>query len=247
MQVTETKIELDSSWFSAERDIKRTEGLHLSHVIDFIEENEGKKLNRSEDKTSLHRYAAAGFLWERAIDKITHLTKEELWEYVFTQALFEIDNPKVFRPGEQKVDAGSCPVCNGTGKMESQECLACKGSGTLFIYATPDGVSIPKDEAAELRLSEQKYTSKSFKDGIKQDKFKRWIEFQIPFYLYSLGLHICDLQVYFSKGDYYATTGQPQWISYELVYSDTEIAETAGMIINNARVLTRQLYLGASH
>ena len=166
MQITEKRIELDSSWFSAEREITRTEGLHLSHVIDYIEECEGKVLNRGEDKTNLHRYSVAGFLWERALDKLIHLNKWDLWDYVFTQALFEIDNPKVFRPGMARID-----------------CPACRGTGILYVYATPDGISIPENAEEPLCLEEWKYTSKSSKTGIEHPKFGRWLQFQIPFYL----------------------------------------------------------------
>ena len=254
MQITEKRIELDSSWFSAEREITRTEGLHLSHVIDYIEECEGKVLNRGEDKTNLHRYSVAGFLWERALDKLIHLNKWDLWDYVFTQALFEIDNPKVFRPGEQKVDCGECPVCGGNGElthsfsistskhgMARTDCPACRGTGILYVYATPDGISIPENAEEPLCLEEWKYTSKSSKTGIEHPKFGRWLQFQIPFYLKILGLNTCRLRVYFSRGDY--TSGLPEWREFTITYSDLELTEISDMIINNARSLVKQLYL----
>src|SRR3990167_971716 len=243
LQITEKRIELDSSWFSAEREITRTEGLHLSHVIDYIEECEGKVLNRGEDKTNLHRYSVAGFLWERSLDKLIHLNKWDLWDYVFTQALFEIDNPKVFRPGEQKVDCGECPVCAGGKRLETADdlCPACRNCGILYIYATPDGISIPENAEEPLCLEEWKYTSKSSKTGIEHPKFGRWLQFQIPFYLKILGLNTCRLRVYFSRGDY--TSGLPEWREFTITYSDMELTEISDMIINNARSLVKQLYL----
>lgn len=119
-QIESKRIVIDSTWFSAEREISRSKGLHLSHIINFIEDGGvvGKRDQRSD---SLNNYAAGGFVWERVLDKLIHYTPEELFEMLFTQAFFEVHNPKVVRPGEICLDG---------------------------IYMTPDGYHI-EDECLE--------------------------------------------------------------------------------------------------
>ena len=182
-----------------------------------------------------HAYAVGGFLWERALDKLVHLTKEELWEYVFTQALFEIDKPDVFRPGEQCMDAGECPLCEGKGVFIDpvRMCDVCGGVGRIRVYVTPDGVSIETGF-----LEEWKHTSKSANTPITHQKFSRWTQFQIPVYLKALNLHTCKLRVYFSRGFY--TTNEPVWKEFELTYSNTELDEIWDMICMHALLMCKE-------
>ena len=236
MIVKESIIDFDCRWFSAEREVKRTKGIHLSHVIDFIE---GRKREADLSKAG-HAFAAAGFLWERALDKIIHLTKEELWEYVFTQALYEIDKPDVFRPGEQCMDAGKCPACVGKGVFIDpvRMCDVCGGVGRIRLYCTPDGVSITDN-----CLEEWKYTSKSCRNiDLTSTKFNRWTEWQIPVYLKALNLNTCRLRVYFSRGDY--TSGIPQWHEYIITYTDYELEEVWESICRNTVALLMELESG---
>ena len=232
MTFEEKIIELDSNWFSAEREVKRTKGVHLSHVIDYIE---GR--NRDSDGLSKagHAFAVGGFLWERALDKLVHLSKAELWEYVFTQALFEIDKPDVFRPGEQCMDGGECPICAGKGTLLDpvRICPTCDGCGRIRIYLTPDGVSI-SDEY----LEEWKNTSKSANTPITHQKFSRWVQWQIPAYLKALNLYVCRLRVYFSRGDY--TDNQPIWKEFTLTYTKQELDETWDSISQHAIIMAKE-------
>ena len=187
-------------------------------------------------------------MWERLLDRLINSSKEELFEWLFTAALVEIQNPEVVRPGEQVMNCGACPVCDGTGlvvsaipyydtessKVEGQineeGCNACAGSGYLRVYMTPDGIHI-EDEV----LEEWKHTSKSCKYGIDQKKFDRWTKWQIPAYLKSLGLLKCRLRVYFVRGDY--TDNTPQWREGIITYTQQEIDEVWDAICLNARAL----------
>jgi len=83
--------------------VSRAKGLHLSQVIDFIENPEGpaRDGDLSDDG---HAYACGGFLWERVLVRLTESRPEELWEWLFTGALAEIRNPDVIRPGEMCID-----------------------------------------------------------------------------------------------------------------------------------------------
>lgn len=240
LRVTEKIIELDSSWFSAEREVKRTKGVHLSHVIDFIE---GRKRESEGLSKAGHAFACAGFLWERALDKLIHLSKEELWEYVFTQALFEIDKPDVFRPGEQCMDGGECPICAGKGTILDpvRVCKVCGGVGRIRIYLTPDGISISDlDNRNRSFLEEWKCTSKSCDSDIATSpKFSRWVQWQIPAYLKALLLNTCRLRVYFSKGNY-RDIHAPVWKEFILTYSDQEIDETWDSISQHAIIMAKE-------
>ena len=233
MQVTEKIIELDAGFFSAEREVKRTKGIHLSHVIDFIE---GKQREAGGLSKAGHNFAVSGFLWERALDKIIHLTPSELWEYVFTQALYEIEKPDVFRPGEQCMDAGECPACAGKGVFIEpvRTCEICCGVGRIRVYCTPDGISIETGF-----LEEWKHTSKSANTPITDTKkFGRWISWQIPVYLKALNLNTCMLRVLFSRGFY--TTNEPVWKQFILTYSRTELDETWDTVSQHALLMCKE-------
>lgn len=194
--------------FSIERDVERTPGLHLSHVINYIEYQEGKR-SESELRGGISQigqaYAAGGFLWERVLAHLIENDPLHLWEGLFTAALNEIEYPNVIRPGEQCVDG---------------------------ILMTPDGYNI--DEA---RLEEWKYTTKSSASDIRGPKFRRWVSFQIPSYLHSLGLTECRLRVYFAKGDYKSVV--PVWKEFVLTYTEFELEEIWEMIVLNARAMER--------
>ncbi len=220
LQIEEKRIVIDSGWFSADREIKRSKGLHLSHVINFID---NKKYDDTGDRSdSLNNYAVSGFLWERVIDRVVNLSKEELFEWLFTQALFDVPNPKLIRPGEQSIDICDCPECKGKG------CDKCRGTGRINLYFTPDAYSV--DEAI---MEEHKWTTKSSRNDIS--KFDRWINYQIPMYLKVLGLFKCRLRVLFSRGNY--TTGEPEWKEFMLTYSQQELDEIFDMVMLNAKYM----------
>lgn len=236
MQVEEKRIIIDSNWFSAERDVHRTKGLHLSHVIDFIEEQESGKKRDRPDGGGLsdigHNYAAGGFLWERVLTRLIEHNPKELWEWLFTQVMNEIDDPDVIRPGEQ-VYSWECPDCS----IETRdECRTCEGTGILSMYMTPDGVNILGD-GTDIYLEEYKFTTKSSKDPITHPKFGRWVRYQIPCYLKVMNLTKCRLRVYFVRGDY--TTGEPAWYEYIITFSQTEIDEIWESVVLNAQYMYR--------
>lgn len=222
MQITEERIVINSNWFSPERDIKRTPGLHLSHVINFIEDNASGK-PRKQDLDMMNNYACAGFLWERVLEKVIECDPWQLWEWLFSRAMVDVEDPKIIRPGEQHIK-WECPECTG------KECKVCGGTGVLRVFMTPDGFHL--DDAC---LEEWKYTSKSVKNGITHPKFKRWLDYQIPVYLKALGLLRCRLRVYFSRGDY--TTGEPIWMQYMITYTQDEVDETWEMVRLNAEYM----------
>lgn len=173
MQVTEERIHIDSRWFSPERDIVRSKGLHLSNVIDFIEFKEGKQAARpigGKLSDAGNAYASQGFLWETVLEQLIERSPTELWEWMFGRALSEPDNPLVVRPGEICLDG---------------------------IYMTPDGYNIETEQ-----LEEWKWTTKSSNWPITHEKFRRWICFQIPSYLKALNLLVCRLRVCYARGDY---------------------------------------------
>lgn len=253
-KITEQRIHVDSRWFSAERDVERTKGIHLSHVIDYIEGKERDAAGLSNDG---HAYAAGGFMWERLLEKLIDLNPYEMWEWLFSRTMIEPKNPSVFRPGEQSLDIGECPKCAGTGTAdaslrnpdESQsDCGACYGTGRITLYLTPDGYSIP-----ESALEEWKYTTKSCKgittsttpvespadSPIRGPKFARWIRWQIPCYLKALGLDTCRLRVYFARGDY-SGSPVPQWCEFVLTYTQQEIDEIWEMVVTNAMAMIQE-------
>lgn len=238
MEVTEQIVSLDSNWFSAERDVSRSKGLHLSHVIDFIEFLEQKKYREFAGgrEQALQAYATAGFCWERVIERLVEYNPVELWEWLFGRVLAAPENPKIIRPGEQCMIAGFCPKCEGRGHqwakagVPGEKCEPCNGTGHVLIYLTPDGYHID-----DILLEEWKYTTKSSNNDIRGPKFRRWIGFQIPCYLKALGLTTCRLRVYFARGNY--TDGVPIWKEYLIEYTQQEIDDTWDMIARHALLM----------
>lgn len=241
MEITERTIQFDSRWFSPERDISRTKGLHLSHIIDYIEYLEGKQDSAQRGPLSDigNAYASGGFQWERVLANLIERSPTELWEWLYGRVLSEPDNPKVVRPGEQCMDGGKCPVCDGKGYVVERYgemgdvCKTCEGTGRILIYLTPDGYHID-----DMMLEEWKWTTKSAnqdKNPIRGPKFRRWLSFQIPSYLKALDLLVCRLRVFYARGDY--TSGTPIWREYILRYSQTEIDDTWEMITDHAEMM----------
>ena len=235
MEITERTVQLDSRWFSPERNISRTKGLHLSHIIDYIEYLEGKQdsVHRGPLSDIGNAYASGGFQWERVLTNLIERNPTELWEWLYGRVLSEPDNPKVIRPGEQCMDGGKCPVCDGKGYVVARfgemgdVCKVCEGTGRILIYLTPDGYHID-----DVMLEEWKYTTKSSDNDIRGYKFRRWLSWQIPSYLKALGLNVCRLRVYFARGNYKSPV--PVWREYILNYSGLEIDETWDSICINA-------------
>lgn len=223
MKITKKELEVDARWFSPERDVARSNGIHLSHVLNYIEQRPSID---SELTQTGHRFASLGFLWERILEHLIHDNPRELWDWLFTAALNEVEDINVMRPGEQWLDAGECPPCGGTG------CSACNDTGHVIVYMTPDGVHI--DDGC---LEEWKYTTKSSKDGVEHPKFDRWTKWQIPCYLKALGLNECRLRVFFARGDY--STGQPIPMEFMLTYEDHELDEIWDMVALNALAMIR--------
>lgn len=221
MQIEEKQIILDASWFSAEREIQRSKGLHLSHVINFIEDG-GISAHREGRSDSLNNYAVSGFLWERIIDRVINLSKEELFEWLFTRAMFDVSNPKLVRVGEVCVEV--CKCCS------DKKCIKCKGTGSIKMYLTPDAYYVDEE-----LMEEHKWTTKSSRNEISSDKFVRWTQYQIPIYLKVLGLKKCRLRVCFSRGDY--KSGEPEWKEFLLTYSNRELEEAFEMVMLNARYM----------
>ena len=187
-------------------------------------------------------YAAAGFMWERALANIIERNPTELWEWLYGRVLSEPDNPKVVRPGEQCMDAGKCPICDGRGYVQGRHdelgtaCKPCGGTGRILLYMTPDGYHID-----DMIMEEWKWTTKSCnpeKNPITGPKFRRWISFQIPSYLKALNLDTCRLRVFYARGDY--TTGAPQWREYLIKYTQLELDETWDCVANHAQLMYQE-------
>lgn len=233
MQVDEQTIEISSNWFSPERDVTRTKGLHLSHVINYIEYCEGKRSDvYGEMDSGGNAFAGGGFLWERVLAHLIEDTPWELWNWMFGRAMTEPENPHILRPGEFCLDAGPCPKCNGKGELPiERRCKPCKGSGRILVYGTPDGIHM--DDGV---LEEWKDTSKSAATPITDNKFRRWVSFQIPIYLKALGLTVCRLRVRFNRGDY-KDIRHPIWKEFTLTYTQQEIDDTWEMVANHARLM----------
>jgi len=163
-----------------------------------------------------------------------------LWDWLFGRAIAEPENPNVIRPGEQCLDGGSCPICDGKGHKHGIVCEVCKGIGRILIYLTPDGLNI--DEEC---LEEWKQTSKSSRDveiEITGKKFRRWVYLQIPAYLKALNLTKCRLRVYHSRGDY--TNNEPHWYEHFIEFTQQEIDEVWEQIQNNAQALILEMANG---
>ncbi len=227
--------------FSPERDVVRSKGLHLSKIIDYIEFLEGKREMRPDGPMSVEgdAFATSGFLWETVLSNLIERSPTELWEWLYSRALSEVPNPLVVRPGEQCLDGGICPVCDGKGstydslKDPVEICDTCKGTGRVMIFMTPDGLNIETG-----RLEEYKWTTKGCKYvDLLGPKFKRWTLYQIPCYLKALNLNVCDLHVFFVRGDY--TDNVPQWRRYTLSFSNQEIDEIWDSIVQHAQLLLK--------
>lgn len=234
--IDEREITIESNWFSPERDVTRTKGLHLSHIISYIEHLAGKKHTRDLSESDGNAYQTEGFLWERVLERLIEDRPTELWEWMFGRAASEPYNPKIIRPGEQCLDAGECPLCDGDGKIVrltgDRPCKPCKGTGRVKVYMTPDGLNL--DDGV---LEEFKWTSVSSKWPITDKRFSKWVNYQIPSYLKALQLDTCRLRVNFSRGNY--TDGVPIWKEWLLRYTQQEIDETWECIAQHAGIMYR--------
>lgn len=119
MLIEASELDIEANDFSPERFVERSRGLHLSHVLNFIEQRE------FTDSKGGQTYMMAGFLWERVLERLLN-DPENLWDWMFTAALNEHDDPNIIRPGEQCVDG---------------------------IYMTPDGFNIETGRLEEWKYT----------------------------------------------------------------------------------------------
>lgn len=98
------------------------------------------------------------------------------------------------------------------------------------VYASPDGLWVPRLRANPLTLEEYKFTWYS-SNRAPEDNWL-WMT-QIKAYLYALGLNEANLRVYYCMGDYRGSG--PQYKRFKITVPDWEKEENWTMLINHAR------------
>jgi hypothetical protein len=225
MEINREPLNFDASYYSAEWDVARSEGIHLMQIVELMdtERNEvlGIKVNKNASPDELEAYRFGGFMYEHLIAQ--HIIDVEC----------ERMPEKLMRPGEYFW----CYVCKKSLALLDPQRLVCASAGHAGIYATPDGL-----RTDTWTLKEWKFTWKSMKragadndmvgayDHIR-DGIWKWI-IQIMAYCYLIGTNRAELEVFFVNGDY--TNRTPQIMRFTMIFEPQELAENWGAIVNKA-------------
>jgi hypothetical protein len=214
---------LDASMYSADWDATRSAGLHLMHIVEFMEDERAdilgeKRASKGKTTEELEQYRFGGFLFEHAM--AWHIIEVECQR-----------SPFLIRPGEWFW----CYVCNvSLGPFDAKR-ARCEASGHSGIYATPDAL-----RADTMRLKEWKFTWKSLRraggDGDTEyehlrEGIWRW-PVQTMAYCHLLDLTGADQEVFFVNGDY--TNRQPLAMRYEMEFTPRDLSENWDGIVSTA-------------
>lgn len=235
MSITRVPLVLDASYYSAEWNAVRSEGVHLMQIIGRMEEERDEILGnkRKYDTTAedLEAYRFGGFMFEHVIAQ--HIIDVECAR----------EPEKLVRPGE----LFWCYVCKTAEFTADEQYWDCRTAGHTGIFATPDAI-----RTDTWRLKEWKFTWKSLrraggdqhyndKLGELKPEFKdyenirdgiwRW-PVQTMAYCYLLDTTGADLEAFFVNGDY--TNKRPKIMRYEMDFTEHELLENWTSIVNAA-------------
>lgn len=245
MQIQRRRLKLDSKRYSADQFVPRSDGVHVSHIIHYIETalnigGRAKQLGKTIDDETREAYFTMGFLMEHVISDV--LQEQE-----------HLGDDEILRPGE----LGYCVECDGTftsARDHDADTSAAlehfKETGHKFLYLTPDAIN-GRDMAVEEwkatwmsrnRCVAIKVTDDVFKDPAANDIWTpdntladgvwRW-PVQVMSYCSVLGLERGNMRVFFVNGDY--REKRPEAWTFRIEFTQKEISRNWDMILKTGR------------
>lgn len=224
MKLTVRDLIITSTAYSRERAVPRSEGCHLSSVIQKIVERDPKTKRDEWDKDELEGVRTPGFIWERAMGEHAREVNTDL-DLVY--------------PGEMFWCRECDDYLNGVdedGRNPAGE--HCAETGHRGIYFTPDALLTPGP-----RVIEWKYTWMSSKraydvmpDGeliVHLDGLQKWV-WQLGWACPCFGTRLAQIQVMFSRGDY--TSGRPKVDAkvIDIEFLESDLRRVKALIVSNA-------------
>jgi hypothetical protein len=210
-------ITLDADSFSAESGVPRSEGVHLSTVLDYVYRKSGMVKYREMDESTKQALWTAGFLWEDIFAERMARSSERA--------------SMIIRPGEQVwcVECGvGFPSTPATAREESSwaQHKASPNSAQIRhtgIFLTPDGVNISEQEWA---VEEYKVTWMSARQIVingqaLHDQIHKYV-WQGMSYCKALSLTRLNITVFFINNCYAPPLPQPYRFSYEFTQKEID-------------------------
>lgn len=235
MHVLRQDFAIDSSLYSADYDVERSLGCHLTPVLDYME---GKSYN-------------AAVTPEELAAREARFLSGYLWEHVMAQEAIAAEQRNgqpgaLTRPGQLMW----CLRCRRTIHGREQSERHCRRYGHVGIYGTPDALMV-----YDYQLKEWKFTSKSLKNcggdewlplGATEPiaeltKYEhisvgmwRWVA-QVMGYCYLLETTRAVLEGCFLAGDYGITTRDAKTSRFIFTFQQYELDDLWESVVFHAQ------------
>lgn len=240
MKLIARDLIVNSTAFSRERDVPRSEGTHLSTIIQAIVARSPGSKHDEWDEDELEGVRTPGFVWERAMGEHAREVNPQL-DLVYPGEMFWCRECDDYFNG---VDEDGV---NPAGEH-------CAETGHRGIYFTPDAVLRPGSDLPphvrwrhrrklQSRVVEWKYTWMSSKraynvmpDGsviVHLDGLQKWV-WQLGWACPCFGTRLAQVQVMFSRGDYSSSRPKVDAKCIDIEFLESDLRRVKAMIISNA-------------
>jgi hypothetical protein len=228
MKVTRERLQIDSKWWSVEHDVPRSAGVHLSNIIDVIERQiDPQQQRKDSDVWARENYMFGGFIYE-------HAAARSIIEHECSRS-----DGTLIRPGEYFYCVDCQLVIWPTTDIDGNNLALdhCAARGHKGIFATPDGLNIPR-----WRTKEWKFTWKSSNraggdddgSGIEHIRIGLWRwPVQVKGYCFLMETVGADLDAFFVNGDY--RNRIPQCYRFAFDFTPVELSTQWNGFVDTAR------------
>ena len=237
MYIIRQDFQIQSAAYSADFNIPRSLGCHISHVLAYMDKRKYEEPADEAEAAAREARFLGGFLWE-------HLMAQQAIEQ-------ETRNPSRFTSHIVRIgELCWCYQCNEVifgGRRKSRRHLIQEGH--VGVFATPDGVMLP-----EWILKEWKFTTKSLKScggdewiplgatvpQAENPRYQhmeegswRWA-WQTKLYCWLLKTRHAQLEACFVSGDYGLTTRDSVTPRFHIEFEQQELDHAWDVVVANA-------------